>query len=62
MVVISKKNISKANEEHSEVEKEWNNPKDPEKSEDQRDIERLERQAEEAIRRKENLTENPEDE
>lgn len=37
-------------------EKDWDNPKDPEGTEDQRDVEQVERQIEEAKRRKENLT------
>ena len=38
-------------------EQEWENPVDPEKPEDQRDREQIERQYEEAKRRKDNLTE-----
>jgi hypothetical protein len=43
-----------------EEEKEWENPKDPEAPSDQRDKEQIERQYEEAQRRKENLTEEKE--
>jgi hypothetical protein len=39
-----------------ENEKEWENPKDPEASSDQRDKEQIERQLKEAERRNENLT------
>ncbi len=38
--------------------KEWENPRNPEETHDQRDLEQLERQLEEAKRRKENLTED----
>ena len=48
-------------QEHQESfpdkEKGWDNPKNPEATEDARDNEQLERQIEEAKRRKENLTE-----
>lgn len=37
-------------------EKDWENPKNPEATEDSRDVEQLQRQLEEAKRRKENLT------
>lgn len=36
--------------------KEWDNPKNPEGAKDERDIEKLSRQKEEAERRKDNLT------
>ena len=39
-----------------EKEKKWDNPKNPEGTEDQRDVEQIERQLEEAKRRKDNLT------
>lgn len=42
-------------------EQEWDNPKNPEKAGDERDLEQLKRQAEEAERRKENLTDIPEE-
>ncbi|QJD94586.1 hypothetical protein HH214_01190 [Mucilaginibacter robiniae] len=38
-------------------EKEWENPVNPEKPKDDRDAEKIERQYEEAKRRKDNLTE-----
>ena len=47
-------------EENNHTEKEWDNPKNPEGTEDERDIEQLERQLEEARRRKENLTDDDE--
>lgn len=44
-------------ESFPDKEKGWDNPKNPEATEDARDNEQLERQIEEAKRRKENLTE-----
>ncbi|MGB4401060.1 MAG: hypothetical protein WBJ10_16930 [Daejeonella sp.] len=44
-------------EDFPEKEKNWDNPKNPEATEDSRDSEQLERQIEEAKRRKDNLTE-----
>ena len=41
-------------------EKEWENPKNPEKAADPREIEKLERAKEEADRRNENLTDGNE--
>lgn len=41
-----------------EPEKDWENPKNPEAPGDQRDVEQLQRQLEEAKRRKENLSED----
>ena len=38
--------------------KEWDNPKEPEASGDKRNLEQLERQKKEAVRRKDNLTDN----
>lgn len=43
-------------EKPASPEKDWDNPKNPEGTTDQRDIEQLERQKEEAKRRKENLS------
>jgi hypothetical protein len=43
-------------EDFPEKEKDWENPKNPEATQDARDKEQLERQIEEAKRRKENLT------
>lgn len=49
----------KEQEEHfPEKEKDWENPKNPEATEDSRDEEQLDRQIEEAKRRKDNLTED----
>ncbi len=45
-------------EDFPEKEKDWDNPKNPEATEDARDEEQLERQIEEAKRRKDNLTED----
>lgn len=44
-------------ENFPDKEKGWDNPKNPEATEDARDSEQLKRQIEEAKRRKENLTE-----
>ena len=41
-----------------EKEKDWENPKNPEAPADPRDVEQIQRQLEEAQRRKENLTED----
>ncbi|MES3018564.1 MAG: hypothetical protein V4721_12325 [Bacteroidota bacterium] len=49
---------SSKTENFPEKEKDWENPKNPEATEDGRDEEQLERQIEEAKRRKENLTDN----
>lgn len=38
--------------------KEWDNPREPEASGDKRNLEQLERQKREAVRRKDNLTDN----
>lgn len=43
-------------EKETAPEKSWDNPGNPEGTEDQRDIEQVERQMEEAKRRKENLS------
>ena len=45
-------------EDFPEKEKDWDNPKNPEATEDARDAEQLQRQLEEAKRRKENLTDD----
>ena len=58
MVVISKKDPSVQNDEAALPEQSWDNPMDPEKAADERDIEQLKRQKKEAERRKENLTDN----
>ena len=43
-------------EKEAVPEKDWDNPGNPEETRDQRDTEQIERQIEEARRRKENLT------
>ncbi|RFZ90125.1 hypothetical protein D0C36_23075 [Mucilaginibacter conchicola] len=48
--------------ETNEGEKEWENPKEPEKTSDSRDKEQVERQYREAKRRHDNLTENQDEE
>jgi len=49
---------SEQKEAFPEKEKNWENPKNPEATEDIRDKEQIERQLEEAKRRRENLTDN----
>lgn len=58
---MGKKNSSDIKKESPEAEKTWDNPKDPEKAEDRRNAEQIERQAEEASRRNKNLTDEPKD-
>lgn len=58
MVVIKKKVLG---EDPSKEKQEWDNPQNPEKAQDERDFEQLKRQAKEAERRKENLTDIPEE-
>ena len=60
MTIPGKRNDqdSSKKENFPEKEKDWENPKNPEATEDGRDEEQLERQLEEAKRRKENLTDN----
>jgi len=48
--------------EENPREKDWENPRNPEKADDIRDLEQLERAKKEAERRNENLTDNEEDE
>ncbi|HEY1025582.1 MAG TPA: hypothetical protein VGE26_10485 [Sphingobacteriaceae bacterium] len=57
MVIIKKK----LGEDPNKEEQEWDNPKNPEKAGDTRDFEQLKRQAKEAERRKDNLTESDND-
>lgn len=45
-------------ENESQEKKQWDNPKNPEGAKDERDIEKLNRQKQEAERRKDNLTDN----
>ena len=57
----SEKNKERANnpkENFPEKEKDWDNPKNPEAPHDARDVEQIQRQLEEAKRRKENLTDD----
>ena len=54
----TKKEDSKKKEDFPEKEKDWENPKNPEGTQDARDVEQIKRQLEEAERRKENLTED----
>jgi hypothetical protein len=49
------------NKKPADAEKEWNNPVEPAKSFDERDKEQLLRQYKEAKRRKDNLSNNDED-
>lgn len=48
--------------ETTDGDKEWENPKEPEKTSDSRDKEQIERQYREAKRRHDNLTENQDEE
>lgn len=52
-----KNKVEEQQESFPDKEKDWENPKNPEATEDARDNEQLERQIEEAKRRKDNLTE-----
>lgn len=61
MVVVNKLKFPKSLKEGEKPAKDWDNPSEPEKANDQRDLEQLLRQKEEAERRKNNLTENPEE-
>jgi hypothetical protein len=61
MVVVNKLKLPKELKEEKQPEKDWNNPADPEKAEDSRDVEQLVRQKKEAERRKRNLSDKPED-
>lgn len=57
MIDSGKQKGNENQEGFPEKEKNWDNPKNPEATEDSRDSEQLERQIEEAKRRKDNLTE-----
>lgn len=59
-MTIPKKDKNIKKDDFPDKEKDWDNPKNPEATEDQRDKEQLERQLEEAERRKENLTDDNE--
>ena len=54
MVDISKKNLQSEKDDHRE--QTWDNPKAPEETHDDREVEQLIRQKEEAERRYDNLT------
>lgn len=58
MNIQSDSNGNQKKEIKPQEQKDWDNPKDPEGTEDKRDIEQVERQIEEAKRRKENLTDD----
>lgn len=58
MVVIREEDPLKE-EESSNKEKEWDNPQNPEKAADERDIEQLKRQKKDVDQKNENLTEKP---
>lgn len=49
--------VTKSNTGHPEEEKEWEDPQHPTEPSDERDKEQIERQYNEAKRRKDNLTE-----
>ncbi|MDB5118957.1 MAG: hypothetical protein JWN56_175 [Sphingobacteriales bacterium] len=55
---ISSKETETAHGSDSAEQKVWDNPKEPEASGDKRNLEQLERQKKEAVRRKDNLTDN----
>lgn len=57
MMDPGKKRDTENQEDFPEKEKSWDNPENPEATEDKRDSEQLERQIEEAKRRRDNLTE-----
>jgi hypothetical protein len=59
MTVVNKIKIPNAATEKGQ---DWQNPADPEKAEDQRDLEQLLRQKHEAERRKNNLSDSDNDE
>jgi len=60
MVVVNKIKIPKDLKDNDQPEVDWTNPTNPEGAHDQRDVEQLIRQKKEAERRKENLSEDPE--
>ncbi|WP_256011570.1 hypothetical protein [Desertivirga xinjiangensis] len=64
MVVVNKIKLPKDLKEQNEEavpEKNWDNPSNPEQADDQRDLEQLLRQKKEAERRKNNLSDNPDE-
>ncbi len=54
--MIKKPVPGKGKKEENPNSKEWENPMDPEKADDRREVEKLERAKEEADRRNENLS------
>ncbi|HCN82643.1 MAG TPA: hypothetical protein DIT07_03350 [Sphingobacteriaceae bacterium] len=59
MVLVSKKDPLKE-EQTAQQEKKWDNPSNPEKAADERDIEQLKRQKKDVDQKNQNLTEKPE--
>ena len=60
-IMIKKPTPGSYKKEEIPNEKDWENPRNPEKADDSRDLEKLERAKKEADRRNENLTDNEED-
>jgi len=62
MVVVNKLNIPKKDQadDHEKEELSWENPSNPEKASDNRDVEQLQRQKREAELRKNNLSDTEE--
>ena len=60
VVIVKKKPFEKLKDESEKPEQHWDNPMNPEKAGDERDIEQLKRQKKEAERRKDNLSDNNE--
>jgi len=58
MTVVNKLKVPKESEEKGQ---DWENPANPEKAEDNRDVEQLIRQKNEAERRKSNLSDSDEE-
>ena len=61
MVVVNKVKVPKDGVENEKEEQSWENPANPEKASDPRDVEQLQRQKKEAELRKNNLSDNGED-
>ncbi len=58
MVLVSKEHSLKEDQPANQ-EQQWDNPTNPEKASDERDIEQLKRQKKDADQKNENLTEKP---
>jgi len=58
-MVVNKLKLPKNLKETEQPEVDWDNPSNPEKAQDKRDLEQLLRQKKEAERRKDNLTDDP---